>query len=49
MESSDLNATTPAQNNQGTFTFIKGPAPQAQTGLASDGFTNVSITYTPAP
>ncbi len=49
MESSDLNAVTANQNNQGTFTFIKGPAPQAQTALTSDGFAAVSITYTPAP
>ena len=49
MESADLNSTTADQNRQGTFTFIKGPAPQTQTGLTNGGFTNVSITFTPAP
>lgn len=47
MESTDLNATTAAQNNQGTFTFVKGPSPQTQTGLSSGGFTSVSLTFTP--
>jgi len=47
MELTDLNATTAAQNNQGTFTFVKGPAPQSQTALSNGGFTNVSIQFTP--
>jgi uncharacterized protein (TIGR03382 family) len=41
------NSTTQAQNNQGTFTFVKGPSPQTQMGLANGGFTNVSIIYDP--
>lgn len=47
MESTDLNATNAGQNNQGTFTFMKGTAPQMQTALANGGFTNVSITFMP--
>jgi hypothetical protein len=47
MESTDLNATTPAQNNQGMFTFVKGPTAQMQTALSNGGFSNVSITFTP--
>lgn len=47
MESADANSSQATQNNQGTFTFVKGPQPQAQTGLTSDGFTNTSITFTP--
>ena len=47
MESTDLNATTAAQNHQGTFTFMKGPTAQNQTGLSNGGFTNVSINFTP--
>ena len=47
MESTDLNATQAAQNHQGTFTFVKGPAPQVQTALANGGFTNVTIDYSP--
>ena len=47
MESADANSAQAAQNNQGTFTFVKGPAPQMQTGLVSDGFSNVTITFTP--
>ena len=42
------NANTAGQNNQGTFTFVKGPAAQTQTNLANGGFTNVMITYDPA-
>ncbi len=47
MEVADENATTQTQNNQGTFTFAKGTAPDNQTGLSNGGFTNVSISYTP--
>jgi hypothetical protein len=49
MEVAETNATSAAQNQQGTFTFIAGPAPQNQTGLASGGITNVSISFTPPP
>lgn len=49
LESADRNATTPAENNQGTFSFTVGAAPETQTGLASGGFSAVSITFTPAP
>lgn len=31
--------------NEGTFTFVKSPNPQTQTGLANGGFNNVSISY----
>ncbi len=47
MESTDLNANTAAQNNQGTFTFVKSAVAQSQTGLTNGGFTNVSIQFTP--
>lgn len=49
MEVADSNASTPAQNNEGTFTFVKGPAAQMQTGLSNGGFTNVMIRFTPSP
>ncbi|HWO24894.1 MAG TPA: MYXO-CTERM sorting domain-containing protein [Kofleriaceae bacterium] len=48
MELAEANSQTPAQNNQGTFTFTKGPAPQNQTNLANGGFTNVSLNFNPA-
>ena len=48
MELTDLNANTAGQNNQGTFTFVKGSQAQMQTGLANGGFTNVSINFDPA-
>ena len=47
MELTDLNSTSIAQNNEGTFTFVKGAAPQTQTALTSDGFTDVSVRFTP--
>lgn len=47
MELADSNATTAAQNHQGTFTFIKSPQPQSQSGLSNGGFTNVTIQFTP--
>jgi hypothetical protein len=47
MELTDLNSNAANLNNQGTFTFIKGPAPQMQTALTNGGFTNVSIQFTP--
>jgi hypothetical protein len=47
MELSDTNATAANQNNQGTFTFVKGTQPQMQTGLSNGRFTNVSINFTP--
>jgi len=47
MESTDLNANQAAQNHQGTFTFVKGPAAQMQSALSNGGFTNVSIAYSP--
>ncbi len=49
MESTESNAVSQADNNEGTFTFIAGAAPQLQTGLASGGFTNVTIEFTPPP
>jgi hypothetical protein len=47
LESTDLNATATTQNNQATFTFVKGAAPESQTGLSGGGFTNVSIEFMP--
>lgn len=47
LEMGQNNSTTPAQNNQGTFTFVKGPTAQVQTALANGGFTNVTINYDP--
>jgi uncharacterized protein (TIGR03382 family) len=48
MELADSNATTPAQNHQGTFTFVKGATAQMQSALSNGGFTNVSINIDPA-
>jgi uncharacterized protein (TIGR03382 family) len=47
MEMAEANSNTAAQNNQGTFTFVKGPAPQVQTALTNGGFTNVTINFDP--
>ncbi len=47
LELAESNANAIASNNQGTFTFVKGPNPQTQTALTNGGFTNVSITYDP--
>jgi hypothetical protein len=47
MESTDKNATAISQNNEGTFTFVKGTAAQTQTALSNGGFSNVSIKFTP--
>lgn len=47
LELADSNATTAGQNDQGTFTFVKGPSPQTQSGLTSGGFTGVTLAYTP--
>jgi hypothetical protein len=49
MESTESNATSIADTNEGTFTFTKGAAPESQTGLSNGGFTNVSIDFTPPP
>jgi uncharacterized protein (TIGR03382 family) len=47
MELADANSTTPAQNNQGTFTFTKGPNSSSET-TSGGGFDNVAIDYTTA-
>lgn len=47
MELAQSNASAAGSNNQGTFTFVKGPAPQTQNGLANGGFSQVSISYDP--
>ncbi len=47
MELADDNSNAAGQNHQGTFTFVKGTAPQQQTGLTSGGFTGVSIDFQP--
>ncbi len=49
MESTESNSVNPNENNEATFTFEKGAAPQSQTGLSNGGFTNVSIEFTPPP
>ncbi|MBA2541601.1 MAG: DUF2271 domain-containing protein [Deltaproteobacteria bacterium] len=49
MESAEANSVSEAENNQGTFTFTSGALAETQTALASGGFTNVSLTYTPPP
>ena len=48
MELADSNAAQPAQNHQGTFTFVKGATAQMQSALTNGGFTNVSINIDPA-
>jgi MYXO-CTERM domain-containing protein len=45
MELADDNTTLPAQNHQGTFTFVKGPTAQTQTNLSNGGFINTTITF----
>jgi hypothetical protein len=45
MELADSNASQPAQNNQGTFTFNRNGTASTQSNLSSGGFTNVSIVY----
>jgi len=47
LEVSESNATAQGQNNQGTFTFVKGGTPQTQTNLTNGGFTNVSLEFNP--
>ena len=47
LELAEGNSTTAGQNNQGTFTFVKGPNPQVQTNLANGNFSNVTIDYDP--
>jgi hypothetical protein len=47
MELADRNTTAATQNNQGTFAFVKGTAPQVQNGLSNGGYTNVSIDFQP--
>lgn len=47
MEVADRNSNMATQNNQGTFTFTKGPAGFTQTS-SNGGFNNVTITYTAA-
>ena len=49
-ETADSNNTSSAQNNQGTFTFVKGPAQQVQTNLTGGSvvpYTEVTIDYNP--
>lgn len=46
MELADSNASQPAQNHQGTFTFAKGTAPDMQS-TSGGGFTGVMINYAP--
>jgi hypothetical protein len=46
MELCDNSVSSAAGNDQGTFTFVKGPNSQTQQNLTSGGFHNVTITYT---
>jgi len=48
METTDGLASGVGDNNQGTFTFTKGPADQIQTGLGGGGHSNVNIAYSPS-
>jgi hypothetical protein len=45
MELADSNATQPAQNHQGTFTFDKNGTAATQ-NVSGNGFNNVAIDYT---
>ncbi len=47
MELADRNSTAAAQNNQGTFTFVKTPAGSSQTA-SNGGFNDVTISYSAA-
>jgi len=47
LELAESNSTDPAQNNQGTFTFVKGPNAQLQSNLTNGKFTGVTIDYDP--
>lgn len=48
MELADRNSVVPADNHQGSFTFVKGTAP-VNTNVSGNGFNNVNIIYTPGP
>ncbi len=47
MELADRNSTSTTQNNEGTFTFVKGASPQTQSNLTNGGFSDVTLTFTP--
>lgn len=47
METADGNSTATGQNNQGTFTFTKGLAPDVQSNLTDGGHTEVTIAFNP--
>lgn len=47
LELAESNATQPAQNNQGRFTFVKSATPERKTGLANGRFTNATIDFQP--
>ena len=50
IETSDSNAVASGQNNQGSFTFVKGLQPQVQTGLTGGSvvpYTQVDIDFNP--
>lgn len=46
MELADGNVSQPAQNHQGTFTFVKAATGSMQSGQANGGFQNVDIMFT---
>lgn len=49
-ETADSNNTSAAQNNQGSFTFVKGLQPQVQTNLTGGSvvpYTEVTIDFNP--
>jgi hypothetical protein len=45
VETCDSNAATPADNNQGTFTFDKNGIASSNPGLDGNGYTGVTIDY----
>lgn len=48
LELADRNSSTPSDNHQGTFTFVKGPTASTQ-NVSGNGFSNVTIAYVPGP
>lgn len=48
LETAESDTNTASANNEGVFTFMKGPNPQVQTNLTNGGFVNTTITYAAA-
>ncbi|MFT3695564.1 MAG: MYXO-CTERM sorting domain-containing protein [Kofleriaceae bacterium] len=49
LETAESDTNSAANNNEGLFTFVKGPNPQVQTNLSNGGFINTTISYAAAP